>query len=258
MILQLGSHYKNLLIMKKGCAILFLFLTLMGYGQNSTLLQNINYRAKELKHSLNKTGDTLILNGERQIDKVEIFNNDFEDVFEVDSKTAQISLNEIPEGRFVVEVKVEDKLIIITLIRHNSIALEPQKTVMTKEEDEASNAFSTNKGKANLSIPKSESTYLEKQPITHVKFYWIVKDINKGHSSSKIKRIGDKSVVESMIAQHKIDLQTKAGKNNSLTIWEVYDTTKFLRFKRRNPDYANIDSAECFNVVPFYTTEIEK
>lgn len=81
------------------------------------------------------------------------------------------------------------------------------------------------------------------------------KQINKGHSSSKKMRIGDKETVDKMIAQHKIDLKSKAGKHNTLTIWEVYDTSKFLRFKRHNPNYATLKKADCFNTDPFYKSE---
>ena len=69
---------KNLLMMRKLYTIVFLLLTMLSYCQKSTLLQNVNIRAKELKHSLNKTGDSLILEAERTIYRVEIFNRDFE------------------------------------------------------------------------------------------------------------------------------------------------------------------------------------
>jgi len=74
LVFSLFPKDKNLLIMRILYTIVFLLLTTSIYGQKSTLLQNINVRAKELKHSLNKTGDSLILEGERTIYKVEIFN----------------------------------------------------------------------------------------------------------------------------------------------------------------------------------------
>ncbi|BAO74925.1 hypothetical protein [Winogradskyella sp. PG-2] len=65
-------------------------------------------------------------------------------------------------------------------------------------------------------------------------------------------KIGDRETVSKIIKQNKIDHKTKSGKYNELTIWEVYDTTKFMRFKRQNPDYANAENADCFNVIPFF------
>lgn len=240
--------------------ILLLFLTSVIHSQKSTLLKNINYRANELHHSLNKTGDTLILKGERTIDKVEIFNTDFQKAYIVNSLDTKIPLTDIPVGRFITEVKVNDKLIIITLLRHENIEGETETIKITETEANEQNSIFGQSTYQNKSEGKSISNHKTEEvlnePLTKpVRFYWIVKYINKGHSSSKKMRIGDKQVVDEMIAQHKIDLQSKAGKHNKLTIWEVYDTAKFLRFKRRNPDYANIKESDCFNTNPFYKSD---
>ncbi|WP_426429377.1 hypothetical protein ACPX19_07415 [Winogradskyella sp. HB-48] len=237
--------------------ILLLFLAPFVHGQRSTLLKNINYRASELYHSLNESGDTLILRGERTIDKVEIFNNSFQKAYIVNSLDTKIPLDDIPTGRFVTEVKVKDKLIIITLLRHDD--LEEEQEITTVETNEQNNIFGQssyeNKSEGK-SIPEYEIEEIPSKPITKpVKFYWIVKHINKGHSSSKKMRIGDKEIVDQMITQHMIDLKSKAGKNNKLTIWEVYDTSEFMRFKRVHPDYATVKEADCFNTDPFYKSE---
>ncbi|WP_138433004.1 hypothetical protein [Winogradskyella algicola] len=236
---------------------LLLLLAPFIHGQKSTLLKNINYRASELQHSLNKIGDTLILKGERTIDKVEIFNNDFQKAYIVNSSDTKIPLADIPLGRFVTEVKVNDKLIIITLLRHENFedVIETAEPETNKETDgfAESNYQNKTEGKAFSEFETKET--LSKTTNRPVKFYWIVKHINKGHSSSKKMRIGDKAIVDKMITQHKIDLKSKAGKRNKLTIWEVYDTSKFMRFKRENPDYATVKEADCFNTEPFYKSE---
>lgn len=228
--------------MKKGCTLLLLFLAVFTYGQKSTLIQNTNFRAKGLKHSLNSTGDSLVLSSDQNIYKVEIFNSEFDKTFFVDSHQAKVPLMDIPLGRFVTEVKVNDKLILITLLRHEVINQTDNDHIALTQNTEAKKVtlISQNNGK--------------ERP--NVRFYWIVKNINKGHSSSKIMRIGDLQVVEKMIKQHQIDLKTKAGRLNNLTVWEVYDTTKFMRFKRQNSDYANANSADvdCFNTIPYYKT----
>lgn len=236
---------------------LLLLLAPFIYGQKSTLLKNINYRASELYHSLNKTGDTLILKGERTIDRVEIFNNDFQKAYIVNSLDTKIPLNDIPSGRFVTEVKVKDKLIIITLLRHQDLEEEQEITAVETNEKSSIYGQSTYQNKAEgKSIPNLETEETLSKPLKKsVKFYWIVKHINKGHSSSKKMRIGDKEIVDQMIAQHMIDLKSKAGKNNKLTIWEVYDTSEFMRFKREHPDYATVKEADCFNTDPFYKSE---
>ncbi|WP_299519633.1 hypothetical protein [Winogradskyella sp.] len=240
--------------MKKGCAILFLLLTSLVYSQNATLLQNIDFRAEELKHALNKTGDTLILEGERNITKVAIFNDDFEKSLNVNSKKTKIPLTDFPNGRFITEVKVHDKLIIITLIRHKPLD-NISKSVATKNTEVLNNGekiISQNEAQGKLLTNTNLETSIHNEPQRTVRFYWIVNKIYKGHSSRKIMKIGDKQSVEKIIRQNEIDLKTKTGQHNELVIWEVYDTSKFLRYKRINPDYANAEDVDCFNTIPFY------
>lgn len=107
--------------MRTLCTAVFLLLTIFSYSQKSTLLQNVNIRAKELKHHLNKTEDSLILEGERTIYKVEIFNRDFERTIVVKDSKVKIPLKDIPVGRFVVEAVLPDRLVVITLLRNESL-----------------------------------------------------------------------------------------------------------------------------------------
>ncbi|WP_296382804.1 hypothetical protein [Winogradskyella sp.] len=244
--------------MKTACTIVLLLLTTLGYGQKSTLIQNINVRAKELKHSLNKTGDSLILEGKRPIDKVEIFNDNFEKKFIVNHHKAKIPLHNIPLGRFVTSVKVDDKLIIITLLRHKTLKELPKISTSNETEQTNNKAVTVSQNEAQgkaISVISSMGKAV-KRPIKHVRFYWIVNKIYKGHSSRKIMKIGDRESVAKMIKQNEIDLKTKSGKYNELTIWEVYDTSKFMRYKRQNPDYAKAKNAECFNTVPFFQSKL--
>ncbi len=108
-----------------------MFTMLASYGQKSTLLQNINFRAKELKHSLNESGDSLILSSDKIIYSIEIFNQNFEKRIEVGSKDVKIALNETPLGRLVVQANLIDKRIIMTLLRHEDIEEHSEKTSLT-------------------------------------------------------------------------------------------------------------------------------
>lgn len=240
--------------MKIAYTIALLLLTTLGYGQKSTLIQNINVRAKELKHNLNKTGDSLILEGKRSIDKVAIFNSDFEKIFIVSNNKVKIPLHNIPIGRFVTEVKLNNKLIIITLLRHENLEATSKVSISKKTEQLYNNSLliSLNKAKSKDIHEKPSKEEVAKKPTKAVQFYWIINKIYKGHSSRKVMKIGDKESVEKMIQQNKIDHKTKSGKYNELTIWEVYDTTKFMRYKRQNPDYANAKNVDCFNSTPFF------
>ncbi|MFP4846968.1 hypothetical protein [Winogradskyella sp. PE311] len=236
--------------MNKGVTILLLFFAICTYGQKSTLIQNIDYRAKGLNHSLNKTGDSLILESDETIFKVQIFNSQFDKEFLVSNHKIKIPLHNIPVGRFVTEVKLPGKLVLITLIRHqpfiNAYFDHANVNTTPKQATVVEQVVSLTQNKGN-----TEQINLPKRT---VRFYWIVNHINKGHSSSKIMRLGEREIVERMIEQNKIDLKTKAGRRNKLTIWEVYDTSKFMRFKMRNSDYANAQNVDFFNTTPFYDT----
>lgn len=98
--------------------LVFLLLTSVIYGQKSTLFQNVNIRAKELKHNLNDSGDSLIFKCERTIYEVVIFNDDFERVIKVRKPEIKIPIADIPVGRYIVEALLSDKLIVITLLRN--------------------------------------------------------------------------------------------------------------------------------------------
>ncbi|WP_299130200.1 hypothetical protein [uncultured Winogradskyella sp.] len=234
--------------MKKGCTILFLILVSITYGQHSTLIKNINIRAQGLKHDLNKTNDSLLIESDELIYKIDIFNDDFEKSYAVKDNKASIALKDIPVGRFITEVEINNKLIIITLIRHKVYEeLIPIKTpepavVQTEKLPELNQRY----GKEDIvSAPKKP-----------VKFYWIERQINKGPGSSKYMRIGDKEIVDKMIIQHKIDKKSITGKNNVLTVWEVYDARAFIRYKKQNSNYANTKDKKvtCFNSVPIYAS----
>lgn len=255
----------------------FLLLTVICYGQKSSLLQNVNSRAKELKHHLNKSGDSLILSSDKIIEKVEIYNSKFGMKFMIFNHKARIPLLEMPSGRYVTEVKLRGKLILITLLieeNHKAQPLKVSNKRNTRDKLEETHDLFGNK-KERLAKKTKPKKIIEPQSVKSIKtpievlnkkinppkkeshpgkvrFYWIVRNVNKGSSSSKQMRIGERDVVDRMIAQNKIDLRSKAGKNNKLTIWEVYDTSAFMKFKRLNPDYANVEEADCFNTKPYY------
>ncbi|NRD21657.1 hypothetical protein HNV10_00285 [Winogradskyella litoriviva] len=113
----------------------FLLLASLVYGQKSTLYQNVNVRAKELKHNLNKTGDSLILKCERTIYEVVIFNDDFERVVSVKDTEITIPIADVPIGRYIVEALLSDKLIVITLLRNEPFSLPDTAPLITDTSD---------------------------------------------------------------------------------------------------------------------------
>tara|TARA_R110002033_G_scaffold20962_2_gene52487 strand:- start:1853 stop:2827 length:975 start_codon:yes stop_codon:yes gene_type:complete len=133
----------------------FLLLASLVYGQKSTLYQNVNVRAKELKHNLNKTGDSLILKCERTIYEVVIFNDDFERVVRVRETEAIIPIADVPVGRFIVEALLSDKLIVITLLRNEPFDLPDTAQLIS----DTSDLFGTK------SKPKTEAVASIEKPI---------------------------------------------------------------------------------------------
>jgi len=239
--------------MKNALAILCLLFAVLVYGQKSTLLQNYNPRAKELKHSLNKTEDTLILKGKQMINKVGIFNKDFEKTITVNNRNVKIPLQDIPVGRFVTEVRVEGKLIIITLLRHE--AFNKPKIVLNEEVEKPSITDEiVTETTIKISGITSSNGKSKVENVNTKKYFWIVQNINNGHKSRKFMRFGDKKIVNKMIEQNKLDLKTKSGKLNELIIWEVYDTSKFTIYKKTNPDCKNTLESDFFNTTPYYNT----
>ncbi|WP_179344132.1 hypothetical protein [Winogradskyella ursingii] len=275
--------------MKLLYTIAILLLTSLVYGQKSTLIQNVNIDANELKHRLNISGDSLILEGERKIDKVNIFNSDFQQSFIVQKNSTIIPLNKVPVGRFVTEVKLRDKHVIITLLRHDIIKTTPAlaklnesrnfvnldvvpliaKTAQNKNDEtqtlesddlikeneilDTKNSILTNENKDELSTTFVDKGRTEKTPEKIRTAYWVINMINNGHSSRKVTKFADIKNVERLIEQHQLDLKSKNGKFNELTILEVYDTRSFLKFKRINKDFrTSRDSDESFNSYPYF------
>jgi hypothetical protein len=247
------SKNRNLLTMKLFCITTFLLLTTVVNSQNSTLIQNINYRASELTHYLNTVGDSLILEGSRNISKVEIFNGNFNKTFTVENNKTVIPLGDIPVGRFVTEVELEEKLIIITLLRHNTIVTSAQPLMgLNTKIKIRSDLDIQHPANGNHITAETLNRELNKNTGKVVRFYWIVNTVNMGQSSRKIMKFGNLETVITLIRKHETDHKTKYGQLNDLTIWEIYDTTSFLRYKRMHPNYANTETSDCFNTRPFY------
>ena len=269
-------------MMRLSCTLAFLLLTTLVYCQKTTLLQNKNPRAKELKHKLNKTGDSLILESKRTIYRVEIFNREYGKALNVKDSKVKIALDDIPMGRFVVEATLIDKLILITLLRDGSFSSEPsipvpsEKVAHVKKEKVSplSRVFSKKeKNESKISTTKITSinkkavvspekiatskTNIENSTKKITKSYWLVYETRNRHSSQRIMRMADEALVTKMITRNNLDLRTVAGKSNILTVWEVYDVTKFMRYKRINRNKL-IKESDCFNIVPIFKTKENK
>lgn len=305
--------------------LVFLLLTTIVYGQNSILFQNVNNRAKELKHNLNASGDSIIFECERTIYEVVIFNDDFQRTIKVRNTEVKIPIEDIPVGRYVVETLLRDKLIVNTLVRNEPFDLPepaalvtdnsgfvggeilPNKAVMahvesnkdkegnavavTEESPSTSNmtfgsestiketdlavagkkasdltkeagqnaknrndlSLSTTKGKVTEKSAELLSSEVELAKTNRVvRTYWVIYKMNNGHRSEKIQKLSDQETVDRMIKKNEIDLKTKSGRLNELSIWAIYNPSEFVQHKRKNRrNYLDVDS-ESFNNIPYY------
>jgi hypothetical protein len=239
----------------------FLILTsAITYGQTNLLIKNVNLRAKELQHNLNSSEDTLILEAARTIHKLEIYNHSFSKHIEVENKMVNVPLNQLPLGKLIVEVVLKDKRIILTIIRQSEED-EPTDTaevsnVSVTTESATTESFIDSENTPEASNVTDFSEHEAPKPKKIVKSYWVEYIISNGNSSYKTLRFASKALVDKMVAKNKLEVKSVKGKLNKLTIWEVYDTTRFLRFKRINPNFSSAVESPFFNTKPYYDSEI--
>ena len=240
--------------------LLILFSTLIVNGQNAILLKNFNPKAHDLEHSLNTTKDSLILGYEKSILNVEIFNEDYEKMVTVEDTETQISLSDLPAGKFVVHAKLEDKIIVMGLLKRDPIRDANNSNMsLNKEEiaegkgmmlDEGLNVikrapkhsieFIFTRGKAKKQTPKKQ------------KFYWISFKINNESGSSRTMKLLNQESVDKLISRNKKEYNSISGNSNELIVWEVYDTTRFMEKQMSNPDFMYSSESDFFNSTPYY------
>lgn len=225
--------------------IILIISTFLAYGQSITFEKNVNYEAKSLLQSMNKAGDSLLLESKnKQISQIDILNDDFSKSIDVYSNKTKIDLKTLPVGNFVVLVKVDKKWIVMYLTKHKNV-----KTA------NSSVTFNTTDIKNLDSYSGSSKNYTMKNP----KYYWVVSERNSNFGSSKSMRLEYKEDIDKLISKNKLELKSITGKNNKLLIYEIYDKTEFMTLQFRNPKYyKSADESTSFNTEPIYTSSTEK
>lgn len=239
------------------CTLLIIFWTLNGFSQNFTLLKNTHPQAKELKHNLNKTKDSLILECDKKIIEVDFFNEDFEKKVIVEDLKTKIALEDIPQGKFIIEAKLTNKIILIDLIKHEDYSKDISQIDEPAEGqgmmlDETLNVIKV-APKTSISFILTREKASQHNTQTN-KFYWVILQVNNQNGSSKTMKLVDQKSVDRMISKHKGELNSDSGKLNELTIWEVYNTGEFMENQVSNPDYVYTSTTDAFNTTPYYST----
>ena len=212
------------------------FLTLFVYGQETTFQENDNYDARELKQIFNKKGDSLILECETIIRQVDIFNEDFMKSIVVNANTSKIDLSVLPIGEFIVQARLGHKRIIMYVFKSASI-------------DQISQKLDVKSITAESSLPSNKN--LKKDVLR----YWVVYEINAHSGSNKSMSLEKEDQVAKLIAKNKLELRTEIAKYNKLTVYEVYNTSKFMRRQLRKPTYFKSSKSKVFNVTPYYSSD---
>ncbi|BAO74923.1 hypothetical protein [Winogradskyella sp. PG-2] len=245
-------------MIKKIYTLLILCSTVFGYGQHITLLKNYNPKAQELKHSLNHSRDSLLMECESTILKIEIFNEDYEKTTIVDAPEIKISLIDLPAGKFVIEAKLVDKSIIMDLIKYD---FEYKKSTQSKEVAEGKGMMLDENLKLIKSTPKRSIESLltrgKRKKITDrkQKYYWVINEVNNDLGARKTMKLVNQESADKMIKRNRLENNSVVGKLNELTVWEVYNTQQFMKRQISNPDFVYSSSSDFFNVDPYYSKE---
>ncbi|WP_299101854.1 hypothetical protein [uncultured Winogradskyella sp.] len=246
--------------MRLQITLVYLLLTSFVYGQKSTLFQNKNSRALELKHELNKTNDSLILKCDRTIFEVVFFNDDFERVVRVRKKEAKIAITDLPVGQYIIETLLRDKLIVLTLVRNEEFKLPKQDIIANVVKQEEKKPTPSQLLNRETITKKSDLAVAGKKAVRTVEvkrkqstaLYWIEYKINTGQNTLKTEKFGDQATIDQMIRKIEIDKKTKTGRLNELIVWKVFDSSKFLKHRRANKNNYSTTASDSYNTEPYY------
>lgn len=254
--------------------VAILLCTILSYGQQITFHENTNYRATVLLQSLDDDAKNLLLESKtEEITKIDIFNDDFSEIMDVYSNKAQIDLNTLPIGHFVIQARVGQKRIImyleknedaklassnqdVEIIDKNALTSKQASQTISREKNKDAQVGSSSQKDLELNKKALASQQILKKPDNNknAAFYWVVSESNSGFGSSKSMRLEYKDDVDKLISKVKLELKSSVGKNNKLLIYEIYNRSKFMSKQLRNSGYYQSETSEFFNVVPIYTS----
>jgi len=242
-------------MIKKILSLLILFSAMTSYSQKQTLIKNYNPKAEKFNHSLNLIKDSLLLNSKTTIIKVEIFNKGYNKTILVENLETKI-----PVDTFVDDTELRDKTIHMDAVKNTdsngpsdfSFSTENMEAVggrgmMLDEDLNVINSSLNQSIESILTGEKKKKVITEKQ-----KFYWTLNQINNKLGSTKTMKLVNQESVNKMIEKNKLEQNSVSGKLNTLTVWEVYDTTKFIEKQSSNPDFIYSLTSDSFNVKPYY------
>ena len=196
--------------------LFLLFLTpIIIHPQDSitSIRYNRNWDAKELKHSLNKTKDSLILECDYIMHKVEIYHPVTRREIPLGSKQATISIRDLELGRHSVDVFTNSKIIMFNILRHLEYPKEPEKT--PKEPEKTPKEF---KEIHKELTPKEVAKMLDDLKYSKNQAYWIIEEVNSRFGSYSSSFLGKYKKMRYKVIKNMLDIRSFTGKLNVLTV----------------------------------------
>ncbi|MEY8848024.1 hypothetical protein AB9K26_04375 [Psychroserpens sp. XS_ASV72] len=220
--------------------VAILLCSILSYGQQIKFHKNVNYRASVLEQSLENNGDVLVLESKNNhILQIDIFNEFYSKSLEINDTKTKINLKTLPIGNYVIQAKVDKKWIVMYLEKMDETPL-----------------TSKNSKDRYLTHTLNEADTITNSPneTKKVNYYWVVYESNSSFGSRKSMRLEYKEDIARIIYKNKLELKSSVGKNNKLTIYEVYNTSEFMPNQLKNPSYYETGKSEAFNAIPYYTS----
>lgn len=232
----------------KGLLWLFLIWSTLTFGQDEIieLRKNYNFNARELRQSLNETKDSLILDSDSTIYKVQFLQlPDFKESFHPYSKQVTLPIHNLPLGRNTIAVHTNRKIILLNIEKHKELPkIEPKKQIPIRD--------LLNKKTLNDSFKLKTSSVKFKEEIRTG--YWVVSYTDNRFSSHFLSRLVNEKTKNRLIYKNKADLKSFTGKYNRLVVWEVYDVDLFIESKIESKNRFKI-VAKGFNEIPIYKSQ---
>ena len=232
--------------MKHFCIFFFIFFAYFTYSQEINFQKNESYTARKFKfiQKLNNSGDSLILESEKiLIKRVDILNEQYLEIIDVDAKKAKINLKDLPLGSYVLQAKLGTHWIVMYLEKTDIIEdIEADLNVaeLKNEQDLNRDAITKN----------ANEFHLDKENM-----YWVVYESNAPFSSKKTMGFKFDDEIYDLIYKVELEVNSETGKNNMLLVYEIYDRKKFIQKQLKNLKYYKEKQSEFFNVLPIYTSE---
>ncbi|NRD19668.1 hypothetical protein HNV08_06380 [Winogradskyella eckloniae] len=238
--------------------MLFLTMGLFSYGQEIIFQKNENPTARDLLQlqKLNSHGDSLILESKTlKIHQIDILNENYFETIKIDSVKARIGLSHVPIGNYVVQAKVTRHWIVMYIEKTKTISadIDFMEIIANAKRNKVTKTAIHLNDEHLVSKEKIIENQTEEKTM-----YWVVYESNTHLSSTKTMSLKYPEEIDDLISKIRIETKSKVGRHNKLLVYEVYNTSEFMRRQLRDITYYKSTKSKLFNVVPVYNSDKEQ